>query len=113
MVIAVASVCLVMDEESRSVRVALGSVGPSILRAPEAEAFAADALGRAGAWQDAGASLPPGTLEDFADRVAAAARPIDDIRGTVAYRRHGCRVLARRALAWALEDRRDAGARTR
>jgi CO/xanthine dehydrogenase FAD-binding subunit len=113
MVIAVASLCLVMDEDSRSMRVALGSVGPSILRAREAETFVADVLGRAGVWDDPSAVLPPGALEDFADRVAAAARPIDDVRGTAAYRRHGCRVLAQRALAWALEDRRDAGARAR
>jgi CO/xanthine dehydrogenase FAD-binding subunit len=109
MVIAVASLCLVMDEESRNVRVALGSVGPTILRAREAEVFASTALEHAGAWDDARATLPAGTLEDIADRVAAAARPIDDVRGTAAYRRHGCRVLARRALAWALEDRRNAG----
>jgi len=38
--------------------------------------------------------------------VAAAASPIDDIRGTAAYRRHACAVLARRALTWALDDRR-------
>jgi CO/xanthine dehydrogenase FAD-binding subunit len=114
MVIAVASLALVMDEERRCVRVALGSVGPTILRAREAEAFVADALERAGAWANPRAGLPAGTLEDFAERVAGAARPIDDIRGTAAYRRHGCRVLARRALAWALEDRRDdAGPRAR
>ena len=31
---------------------------------------------------------------------------VDDVRGTAAYRRHGCRVLARRAIGWALGERR-------
>jgi CO/xanthine dehydrogenase FAD-binding subunit len=31
--------------------------------------------------------------------VAAAARPIDDVRGTAAYRRHVLAVMASRALA--------------
>jgi len=106
MVIAVASLCLVMDEERRAVRVALGSVGPTILRAPQAETFAAEALKRAGVWNDPRAVLPPGALEDFGERVAAAARPIDDVRGSAAYRRHACAVLARRALAWAVGGRR-------
>jgi CO/xanthine dehydrogenase FAD-binding subunit len=35
---------------------------------------------------------------DFADRVAEAASPIDDVRGTAAYRRHALRVLTARAL---------------
>jgi len=34
----------------------------------------------------------------FPDLVAEAAAPIDDVRGTAAYRRHALRVLARRAL---------------
>jgi CO/xanthine dehydrogenase FAD-binding subunit len=105
MVIAVASLCLVLDEEHRGVRVALGSVGPTILRAPEAETFLAKELERASVWDDPRAVLPPGAFEDFGQRVAAAARPIDDVRGSAAYRRHACGVLARRALAWALEDR--------
>ena len=106
MVIAVASLCLAFDEEQRRVRVALGSVGPTIIRAVDAEESAARAMAEAGAWDDRRLPLPPGVVAEFAERVAAAARPIDDVRGTAAYRRHGCRVLARRALRWALEDRR-------
>ena len=106
MVIAVAGLCLVMDEGQRQIRVALGSVGPTILRAPEAEAFAAKALAGAGAWEDSRAAVPARVFEEFGERVAAAARPIDDVRGTAAYRRHACRVLGRRALSWALEDRK-------
>ena len=34
----------------------------------------------------------------FAERVAEAASPIDDVRGTERYRRHALRVLAQRAL---------------
>lgn len=106
MVIAVVSLCLVVDEERRQVRVALGSVGPTVLRAPEAEAYAARALEDAGVWEDPKAPLPAPVLEEFGRRVAGAARPIDDVRGTAAYRRHACAVLARRALGWALQDRR-------
>jgi len=106
MVIAVASLCLVLDENGRTVRVALGSVGPTILRAPQAEAYAAKALSDAGVWDDPRAPVPAGVLEEFGERVAAAARPIDDVRGTAAYRRHTCGVLAKRALSWALQDRR-------
>jgi CO/xanthine dehydrogenase FAD-binding subunit len=40
-------------------------------------------------------------LEDsdsFPQRVAEAASPIDDVRGTALYRRHALHILARRAL---------------
>ena len=105
MVISVAGLCLIMDEERRTIRVALGSVAPTIVRAPEAEAFAAAAIADAGGWDDSSVRLSEQALQDFGERVAAAIRPIDDVRGTAAYRRHACTVLARRALSWALDDR--------
>ncbi len=102
MVIAVAGLCLVLDEERRQVRVALGSVAPTIVRALEAEAV----IGRALPWDDPRAPAGEDAIREFSELVAAAARPIDDVRGTAAYRKHACRVLAKRALVWALEERK-------
>ena len=104
MVIAVAGLCLVIDEERRRVNVALGSVGPTILRATQAEERVSDALTTSGTWDDRSAPLNPQWIDEFAELVAGAAQPLDDVRGTAAYRRHGCRVLARRALGWALSE---------
>jgi len=95
MVISVASVCLQLDEEAHRVRLALGSVGPTVLRAPRAEDFAAGLD-----W-----SHPNSGLEEFGRLAASDSRPIDDHRGTAAYRRHAVGVLAQRALARALEER--------
>ena len=53
------------------------------------------------------ADLDAEVVERFGELVAAAAEPIDDVRGTAAFRRHACGVLSRRALRWALEDRRE------
>src|SRR5256886_7933428 len=52
MVIAVAGLCLVVDEDQRRVKVALGSVGPVIIRATEAEEKVSAALAAAGSWDD-------------------------------------------------------------
>jgi CO/xanthine dehydrogenase FAD-binding subunit len=41
---------------------------------------------------------PRDDAQSFPERVAAAASPIDDVRGTEAYRRHALRVLTERAL---------------
>jgi CO/xanthine dehydrogenase FAD-binding subunit len=88
MVIAIASACLQVVEERHRVRLALGSVGPTVLRASRAEELAAQ-----GDWSD------PATVAEFGRLAAAEVRPIDDLRGTAAYRRHVVEVLARRALA--------------
>lgn len=44
------------------------------------------------------ATLVTGGIDGFPERVAEAASPIDDVRGTAAYRRHALRVLTARAL---------------
>jgi CO/xanthine dehydrogenase FAD-binding subunit len=108
MVISVAGLCLVLDEDGRTIRVALGSVAPAIVRATDAEAFAARAMEETGLWDDPQGTLDPQTLAEFGELVVSATSPIDDVRGTAAYRRHACAVLARRALRWALDDRREA-----
>ena len=76
MVIAVCSLALVADRERGELRASFGSSGPvaGLVAAPLADA------------------------SSFAQRVAEAASPIDDVRGTAAYRRHALRVLATRAL---------------
>jgi len=106
MVISLVGLCLVVDEDARRVRVALGSVAPTIVRAPEGEDFISQVMTEAGVWDDPSRSIPESAWDEFATRVARAARPIDDVRGTAVYRTHACQVLARRALTWALEERK-------
>jgi CO/xanthine dehydrogenase FAD-binding subunit len=43
-------------------------------------------------------TAPRDEAESFPEQVAAAASPIDDVRGSEAYRRHALKVLTRRAL---------------
>ena len=93
MVISVCSVAVVADLDTRSVRVGLGSVGPTVLRAPEAEDVAASGV----EWDHLGLASPS-IAASFGRLVSAAARPIDDHRATAAYRRHCVGVLAERAL---------------
>ena len=110
MVIAVCAFALELRPRGMSlarVGTGIGSAGPTPLRAPEAEEFLDGALAEGGLWESAG-SLPEAVTQRFGELVGAAARPIDDVRGTAAYRRHALSVLARRTLAWAWEAyRRD------
>ena len=98
MVIAVASTALVADTANRTVRVALGSVGPTILRCPDAEAFVAQNVD----FESHTASRE--TVAEFATLVCAAARPIDDHRSSAEYRRHAVGVLAGRLLRRAFHN---------
>jgi CO/xanthine dehydrogenase FAD-binding subunit len=104
MVIAIAGLCLQLDPAARSVRLALGSVAPTVVRVPEAESFAAGAV----AWDEPDRPLPAAAVAEFGRLAAAAATPIDDVRSSAGYRRHAVEVLARRALLWTLDDRRAA-----
>jgi CO/xanthine dehydrogenase FAD-binding subunit len=98
MVIAVCSAAVVVDRDRRQVRVALGSVGPVPLRAPEAEELAASWIN----WDEDVLTAGEPELERFASLVSAASRPIDDHRSTARYRRHAVGICARRALVRAV-----------
>ncbi|MCU1499477.1 MAG: putative xanthine dehydrogenase FAD-binding subunit [Acidimicrobiales bacterium] len=93
MVIAVASVALVVDTAARRVGIGLGSVGPVPMPAPAAAAFAAEAIDWA-----TGTLVEPSAAARFGELVASEASPIDDHRSTAAYRRHAIGVLASRCL---------------
>ena len=97
MVIAVASLAFVVDRTRRRVGIALGSCGPTILRATDAERFAAGLFDESG-W-DRPLRASDAARAELGRMTGAAARPIDDVRGTAAYRRHVLSVLAGRALA--------------
>ena len=92
MVIAIASVAVVVDVESREVRVGLGSVAPVPLRARDAEAHAREAID----WD--ALSVGEAGAARFGELVASACAPITDHRSTAEYRRHAVQVIARRAL---------------
>jgi CO/xanthine dehydrogenase FAD-binding subunit len=85
MVIATVNCCVVRP--NGRTHVALGSVGPTVLRVPAAE----ELVGAAD-------TLSPDLLEEFQRLVSAGVAPITDHRATEAYRRHAAGVLARRTL---------------
>ena len=76
MVIAVVSLAMCVDEERNEIRTSFGSAGP-------VTGLVTAALNEA---------------DDLPERVAEAASPIDDVRGTARYRRHALQVLTSRAL---------------
>ncbi|WP_049576252.1 FAD binding domain-containing protein [Nonomuraea sp. SBT364] len=97
MVIAVCSFAIALHPGERRVGTGLGSAAPTPRRAAEAEEFLAKEL-------DWAAPLAPALLDRFGELCARAASPIDDVRGSAAYRRHAVAVMARRTLSWAWHD---------
>ncbi|PWE33890.1 oxidoreductase [Maritimibacter sp. 55A14] len=73
------------DGTCTQARVALGAVGPKVILVEDAAAALA------------GSALDDAALERLAAACSQAASPIDDKRGTVAFRKHVAGVLARRA----------------
>ena len=104
MVIAVCSFALALDQEGKRVGTGIGSAGPTPLRAVEAERFLEGVLDEQALWESRG-PIPEAASLRFGELVAGAARPIDDVRGTAAYRRHALGVMARRCLRWAWQER--------
>ena len=105
MVIAVCSFALVLDPEHRRVGTGIGSAGPTPLAATEAERFLQGVLDAGGLWSSR-APIDDGAAARFGELAAASASPIDDVRGTAAYRVHALGVLARRTLGWAWDQYR-------
>lgn len=87
------AVVLTLDGQTvRDARITLGSVAPTIIRAPQAEAALI------------GQTLEPAIIADAAAIAADTPTPMDDIRGTAAYRVEMIRVLVKRALNALADD---------
>ena len=100
MVIAVCSFALALDPErapGRHVHRLGRRRRPSARRTPRRS--------RRASWTGtARARSTSDVAERFGELVAQAASPIDDVRGSAAYRRHALSVLARRTLTWAWSE---------
>ncbi|MEU0331876.1 FAD binding domain-containing protein [Streptomyces sp. NPDC006193] len=107
MVIAVCAFGLALHPRTRTVRTGIGSAAPTPVRAKAAEDFLNAALEEGGHW-DNGKAVAPSVAQRFAELCSGACDPIDDVRGTAAYRRHAVGVMARRTLAWTWESYRGA-----
>ncbi len=107
MVIAVSAFACALHPDRKAVGTGIGSAAPTPRRAPDAENFLAGELDSAGLWESRG-ELPESLARSFGERVAAAASPIDDVRGSAADRLHSLTVMARRAATWAWNDYRKA-----
>jgi CO/xanthine dehydrogenase FAD-binding subunit len=105
MVIAVCSFALSLDPARKHIGTGIGSAAPTPVIADEAERFLEGVLDEGGLWETP-ASVDASALARFGELVAAAAKPIDDVRGTAAYRRHALAVMARRSFGWAWDEYR-------
>ncbi|MGH1489729.1 MAG: FAD binding domain-containing protein [Acidimicrobiales bacterium] len=86
-----ARITLDADGKCSAATIALGAVAPTAVRVPDAEAALI------------GNAIDDTTLAAVAEAASAACNPIDDKRGTIAYRRQVAGVLAKRAVKAAAE----------
>jgi carbon-monoxide dehydrogenase medium subunit len=92
----VVSMVSLHEDICQQVRIVLGAVAPTVIRAPEAEALLT------------GRTPDAERLQQAAQAAVAAARPIDDIRGTAAHRRAIVTPLVQRTLHYAVQMARGA-----
>ncbi|MEA1977425.1 MAG: FAD binding domain-containing protein [Chloroflexota bacterium] len=85
-VVNAAVVLLIREGFIKDSVITLGSVAPTIIHATEAETYLT------------GRELQPDVIEKAAELAGVAARPIDDLRGSAAYRQEMVRVCTLRAL---------------
>lgn len=98
--ISVVNIALILTLEQDTVTqaaITLGAVSPTIIHASEAENFLQ------------GKTLSEAVIAQAAELTRQAARPIDDIRGSAAYRREMTRVIARRGLEAIRDNETQAG----
>ncbi len=96
-----------IDFEKGYVGTGIGSAGPTIIQAVEAENFLKVQM--QGIEGDLRGKQPAeifssAVIDQFAELVCGAAQPIDDVRGSARFRRHALVVLARRSLGWIIDD---------
>jgi carbon-monoxide dehydrogenase medium subunit len=80
------------DKKLKEVRIALGAVAPTPIRAHNAEAFLI------------GKTVTPRIIEKAVEKAAEEADPLSDLRGSAEYRRELVKVLTRRTLRKSCEE---------
>jgi xanthine dehydrogenase iron-sulfur cluster and FAD-binding subunit A len=98
--ISIIDVAVVLDIEADSVKtaaIALGAVAPTIIRASEAEKYLV------------GKQLTEAVIEEAARLTMISCKPIDDIRGSAAYRSEMVRVCTLRGLKAVRDGQEQAG----
>ncbi len=89
-VVGVGVVVIAQDGRFQDIRIALGAVAPTPIRARKAEAVIR------------GQRIDDGLIEEAAQVAAGESRPINDMRSSAEYRRDMVRVLVRRAIKQAI-----------
>ena len=96
-VVSAAAVLTLADGVVQDAKITLGAVAPTIIRAPEAEAYLK------------GRRLDEAAIAEAGRLASEAARPIDDLRASAEYRRRMVGVLVKRALQRIAEGREAEG----